>query len=332
MRKATALHIDVIEDTLLPIMKMTKRTEHLKGMLLMAGAGLAWSTGGILIRSTTLTSAWEVVFWRALFMTLFVSMFLTARYRRDLLKRIAAVSSPGFMAGLLLASTFFFFILSVMNTTVANALVIESLAPFVTAAFGRMFLGELIPRRTYVAMTAGLVGIFIMFADALGTGSLDGNLLALEVPFAFGVNVIVLRRKSVSVDMTPTVLLAGLIAVTVALPLSWPLTASWHDVGVLAIMGFFQLGLGCLLLTLAAPYLSAAEIGLLSLLETTLGPVWVWLGIGERPSDLALVGGLVVIGSLMLNQLAGLRGAIPRSALASSPHQAETTKSAEFAG
>ena len=207
---------------------MPKRTEHLKGMLLMTGAGLAWSTGGILIRSTTLTSAWEVVFWRALFMAIFVSGFLTFRYRRGLLNRIAAVGGPGLMAGILLASAFFFFILSVMHTTVANALVLMSISPFITAVFGRIFLGELVPRRMYVAMTAGLVGIAIMFADALGTGSLGGNLLALEVPLAFGANVVVLRRKSASVDMVPTVLLAGLIAVIVALPLSWPLTASWH--------------------------------------------------------------------------------------------------------
>ncbi len=89
--------------------------------------------------------------------------------------------------------------------------------------------------------------------------------------------------------------------------MGWPLTASWHDVGVLAVMGIFQLGMGCLLLTLAAPHLSAVEIGLLSLLETILGPVWVWLGVGERPSDTALLGGLVVLSSLVVNQLAGLR-------------------------
>jgi len=87
--------------------------------------------------------------------------------------------------------------------------------------------------------------------------------------------------------------------------MGWPLTASWHDVGVLAVMGVFQLGLGCLLLTLAVPHLSAAEIGLLSLLETTLGPVWVWLGIGEQPSEPALFGGVIVITSLLVNEIAG---------------------------
>ncbi len=307
---------------------MMKRTENLKGMVLMAGAGLSWSTGGILIRSTTLTSAWEVVFWRALFMTIFVNAFLTLRYRGRVLTQISAVGGPGLVSGMLLASAFFFFILSVMRTTVANALVLMSISPFITALFGRLFLGEPVLRRTYAAMTGGLIGIAIMFADALGAGSLSGNLLAFGVSLVFGANVVLLRYRSATVDMVPTVLLAGLIAVTIALPLSWPLTASWHDIGVLAIMGFFQLGLGCVLLTLAAPHLSAAEIGLLSLLETTLGPVWVWLGIGERPSDAALLGGVVVVGSLILNQLASLRSAMRLPALASEPQPQETKKSA----
>jgi drug/metabolite transporter (DMT)-like permease len=105
----------------------------------------------------------------------------------------------------------------------------------------------------------------------------------------------------------PTVLLAGLIAIALALPLGWPLTASWRDVGVLAGMGVFQLGCGCLLLMLAVPHLSAAEIGLLSLLETTLGPVWVWLGIGERPSNPALFGGMIVLTSLVVNEIVGIQ-------------------------
>ena len=125
-------------------------------------------------------------------------------------------------------------------------------------------------------------------------------------PVAFGANVILLRRMGAEVDRAPTVLLAGLMALFVALPMGWPLTASWRDVGVLAVMGVFQLGLGCLLLTLAVPHLSAAEVGLLSLLETVLGPVWVWLGIGERPSDPALFGGVIVITSLLANEIAGI--------------------------
>jgi len=273
----------------------------------MVAAGLCWSTGGILVRSVAVTDAWEVVFWRALFMAAFIGVFLTVRHRHQAFAQITAVGLPGVLAGVLLASASFLFILSVMRTTVANALVLMSISPFVAALFGRLFLGEHVPRRTYITMVAGLAGVTLMFADALGSGALSGNLLACGVPVVFAANVILLRQMRATADLTPTVLLAGLIALSVALPLGWPLTASWRDVGVLAIMGVFQLGLGCLLFTRATPHLSAAEIGLLSLLETTLGPVWVWLGIGERPSDPALFGAVMVITSLLANEISGMQ-------------------------
>jgi drug/metabolite transporter (DMT)-like permease len=292
---------------------MPERTNRLRGVLWMVAAELCWSTGGILVRSVTVTDAWEVVFWRAFFMAAFMAVFLAVRHRRRTIAQISAVGLPGVLAGVLLALSFFFFILSVMRTTVANTLVLMSTSPFVAALFGRLFLGEHVPRRTYLAMVAGLAGIALMFADALGSGGLSGNLLACGVPVAFAANVILLRRMGAEVDPAPTVLLAGLIAVSVALPVGWPLTASWRDVGVLAVMGVFQLGLGCLLLTLAVRHLSAAEIGLLSLLETTLGPVWVWLGIGERPSDPALFGGVMVITSLLANEIAGMQRVSLRS-------------------
>lgn len=287
---------------------MIERTNRPRGLLLMTMAGLCWSTSGILVRSVTITNAWEIVFWRALFMALFVGLFLIARYGSRTVSYVTAVGFPGLCAGALLAASFFLFILSVMRTTVANSLFLMSTTPFVAALFGWLFLNEHVPRRTVIAMTASLVGVGLMFADALGSsGALIGSLLACCVPVTFAANVILVRKMGASIDMVPTVLLGGLIAVLIALPVGWPLTASGHDVGVLAVMGVVQLGLGCLLMTLAAPHISAAEIGLLSLMETILGPVWVWLGIGERPSDSALLGGVVVLSALIVNQLAGLR-------------------------
>lgn len=289
---------------------MIEPTNRLRGLLLMTAAGLCWSSGGILVRSVSITNAWEIVFWRASFMALFVGIFLLARYGSRTLSYIAAVGFPGVLAGAFLALSFFLFISSVVRTTVANALFLSSTSPLVAALLGWLFLNEHVSRRTTIAMMASLVGIALMFADAFGSsGSLIGNLLACGVPLAFGANIIILRKMGASVDMVPTVLLGGLIAMPIALLVGWPLTASWHDVGILAVMGTFQLGMGCVLMTLAAPHLSAVEIGLLALLETILGPLWVWLGVGERPSDTAFLGGLVVLTSLIVNQLVGLRSA-----------------------
>jgi drug/metabolite transporter (DMT)-like permease len=273
----------------------------------MIGAGLCWSTGGILVRSVVLTDPWEIVFWRSMFMVVFMMGILTLWHRAKVIEKILEVGLPGILAGALLASTFFFFILSVTRNTVANTLVLMSVGPFFVALSARILLGERVPLRTWGAISAALVGIVFMFSEGLDSGQTVGNLLALGVPVAFGLNVVILRRTHASVSMAPTVMLAGIFSIVVSLPLAWPFTPTLRDFVVLGVMGWIQLGIGCVLMVMAARHLSAAEIGLLALLETILGPIWVWLGFGERPTDMALVGGLMVIFALLLNGLLGMK-------------------------
>jgi drug/metabolite transporter (DMT)-like permease len=283
-----------------------------RGLLLMIGAGLCWSTGGVLVRSTELTNGWEIVFWRSLFMVLTMGAILTVWHRSAVLRKFAAVGLWGVITGGFLAMTFFFFIVALTMTTVANTLVTMSIMPFVAALLGWVALKEPILPRTWVAMAAAAAGLVMMFADSLAGDGAAGMLVALGVPLAFAANLIVVRHHAAQADMVPTVVIAGIVSALVALPLALPFSASFHDVLVLGVMGTVQLGIGCMLMTLAARDLSAAEIGLLSLLETTLGPIWVWIGIGERPTDVALAGGVVVVGALALNGLFGLVQERPR--------------------
>lgn len=281
--------------------------ERRKGIALMIAAGLCWSTAGILVRSVDLDDPWEIVFWRSLFMVIFVAVVLAVQNRGRVLEKIVQAGMPGVLSGLALGATFFFFILSVTQTTVANTLVLMSTGPFFVALAGRLFLGERVPARTWVAIAVALAGVALMFVDGRGSGQLAGNLLALGVPVAFAFNVVVLRRYRANVDLVPSVLLAGVFAIVLAAPLAWPFSPTARDLGVLAVMGSVQLGAGCVLMTMASRYLTAGEIGLLALLETTLGPLWVWLGVGERPTALALAGGAIVLGALLANAAAGRR-------------------------
>lgn len=279
---------------------------RLRGLLLMIGAGLCWSTGGMLVRLTSLGDGWEIVFWRSLFMVLTVAVFLVFQHRGRVAVKVAAVGRWGVVTGFFLALTFIFFILALTRTTVANTLVTMSLSPFAAALFGWLCLREHVPARTWAAMAAAMAGMTVMVADSLQGGGVDGMLIALGVPVAFSVNVIILRRHAAAADMVPTVAIAGLISMALVLPLALPLEASGHDVAILAVMGMVQLGFGCMFMTMATRHLSAAEVGLLALLETTLGPVWAWLAVGERPTDFALLGGLIVVGALALNEALGL--------------------------
>jgi len=122
-----------------------------RGLLLMIGAGVCWSTGGVLVRSTELTNGWEIVFWRSLFMVLTLGAILTVWHRGAVLRKFAAVGVWGGITPAFLALTVFFFIIALMMTTVANTLVTMSIMPFVAALLGWLLLKEPIRPRTWAA-------------------------------------------------------------------------------------------------------------------------------------------------------------------------------------
>ena len=178
---------------------------------------------------------------------------LAVQYRGGMFRRIRAVGRPGFIAGALWALMYICFILALGLTTVANVLVIASVTPFSAALLGRLFLQEHVPARTWLTMLAAFCGIVMMFMEAIDRGGLLGNLIALVIPFAFAVNVVILRRIEAHIDMIPTLVVSGLLSMAIMLPLALPLTPTAKDLGLLAIMGVVQLGIGVLMMILAAP-------------------------------------------------------------------------------
>ena len=283
-----------------------------RGVLLMLGAGLCWSLGGIIVRSLVLKDVWEIVFWRALFMTAFLGVLLLALRGRGAWASVRGIGRAGVLAGACLAAQIFLFILALTNTTAANTFVLMSLSPLFAALAGLLFLRERVAWHTWMAIALALGGVAIMFGSGLDTGHLLGNLFALCIPMLYACQIICVRKVRGSVDgqapdLLPTVLLAGVMAATPALLLGWPLEAAARDVSLLALMGCVQLGVGCWLATLAVQHLRAAEIGLLALVETILAPLWVWLGVGEAPGNAALAGGALIVGALVVNGWLGLR-------------------------
>ncbi|MBI1776085.1 MAG: DMT family transporter [Proteobacteria bacterium] len=290
-----------------PPLAPSLRKNRLLGIGLMVTAATGFSLAGVLVRQTE-TTAWEVVFWRSVFMVLVVATVLFLQHRLKAFAVIRAVGWIGLVSAFFLASSFYCFVLAIKHTTVANTVVIMSAAPFVTALAGWMVLGERVPPRTWIALVAAATGIALMFWESLATGTgLLGNVFAFGIAITYAGQVTPLRMAGANLDMAPTALLAGLMASAIGLPLAWPFSASAHDVGVFAVMGVFQIGLPNVLMIRAARYLSATEIVLLGMVEVVLGPIWVWLAIAERPSDLALIGGAIVLAALAGNALAGSR-------------------------
>ena len=278
----------------------------------MVVAPICWSSGGYLVRQLAIVDAWQIVFWRSLFMTLFVAGVLTVIHGRATPRVIRNVGTPGLFAGAFLAGTFFFYIGSLTRTTVANTNVLMSVSPFLAALAARWLLREPVPPRTWLAMSAAFTGIVVMFAHSLDAGRLAGKLLALGVSCCFAAQLTVLRKFHATVDMLPQVLIAGLVSLAIASALTPAFAASERDLAILAVMGCVQLGTGCLLATAASRHLSATELGLLALFEPILGPIWVWVLMGEHPGTATLVGGTIVLAAVFANEaFAAWRGRAP---------------------
>ncbi len=270
-----------------------------------------WSMAGVLTRHLDAARGFEITFWRSFFSATFVAgaMMMTLGWGKAV-ATVLAVGRLGVLSGLMWSVMFMCFMIALTKTTVANTLIVMSISPLLTAFLAWLFLKQRIAQRTWAAIIAAFIGILWMFISSMSGVQgqhLVGMMIATAVPIAAAVNLIAIKRAGHGVDLIPAVLLGSVFSAAMMLPFAWPLQASLHDIVILAILGFFQLGLPCMLMVRAAKRLSAPEVSLLALLEVLLGPLWTWLGAGEVPARETLIGGAVVMLALVFNELAAMR-------------------------
>ncbi|HEX7217583.1 MAG TPA: DMT family transporter [Burkholderiales bacterium] len=271
----------------------------------MVAAPVLWSSAGVVTRHLQAAAPFEQVFWRSLFAFAFVFSVLLIRKEHPW-RAVRAAGVPGLVSGLMWAIMFTAFLFALSLTTTANALVVMSVSPLLTALFAALFLKDPVPARTLIASAAAALGIALMFSSDL-SAHYAGMAVAFLIPIAAAINVVVLRGAAAKLDLVPAVMLGGALSCLIALPFSLPFSATGRDVALLAFLGVTQLGLPCMLLVIASRRLLAPEIALIGLLEVVLGPLWVWLAVGEEPGRATLIGGVVVIAALLANELAAMR-------------------------
>ena len=284
---------------------------HMRAIVLMVCAATLWSMAGVLTRHLERAQGFEVTFWRSVFAALFVAAALAWQQRGQTLALLRRLGRAGIVSGLMWCVMFCCFMIALTMTTVANTLIVMSISPLLTALLAWIVLRQRIAARTWLAILMAAFGMIWMFAGSLsqvGGRELAGMAVALGVPLAASVNVITMKKAGQAIDLVPAVLLGGVFSAVLMLPLAWPLQSSAHDIGILAALGFFQLGFPCMLMVIAARSLSAPELSLLALIEVVLGPLWAWLGAGETPMQQTLVGGAIVLAALVANEVAALRG------------------------
>jgi drug/metabolite transporter (DMT)-like permease len=268
-----------------------------RGQIYVALAAVAWSTAGVLQRQLTLDTSTQV-FGRAAFAGAALLGYVAIVERGQVLRGFKAVGGAGIAVALCVAIASGCFISALNHASVARVLFILAVAPVLAALLAWATLGEPISRRTALAMVVALCGVAVMLG-APGEASLTGDGLAFVAALAFSAMIVITRWRH-EVSMAPATCLSQAILVVAFLPFASPGEISGDDLAWLAALGIGQIGLGFALLTIGARLIPAAQVGLITLLEVVLGPVWVWIALDERPGALTLVGGTIVIAAIVL--------------------------------
>ena len=281
-------------------MDPSPQDSHSRGLALSAAGMIVISPDALLLRLIRDAGAWDVIFYRSLFTGLSLAVVLAVRYRGRLFGLWRGVGRAGAASTLLMGLSNFAFVGAILNTTVANTLVIIATMPLFGAVLGWLLIGERLRPRTWIAIAVAFAGIMVIFADSLGSGNWTGDLMAMVAALMQATNLVVLRTAGPR-DMSGTVCLSGFASAAILAPFATPAAVGAHDLGVLALLGLVVLPLALTLFIAGARTAPAAEVALMALLETVLGPLWAWIGVGEAPSVRALAGGALVVAAMVFN-------------------------------
>ena len=280
---------------------MDSPSERRRSILFLVLAAVLWSTGGLMIKSTT----WQplaIMVGRNIFSSVMLLLYLRrlpTHWTRW--KVVAAVSH---------LLTAFLFISSTKLTTAANAIFLQYTAPLYVILLGYWLLREKPTRMDLISMLIIFSGMGLFFGDKLSPAGLQGNILAAFSGVTMAMMTVALRAQK---DGTPmeSILIAQLFTVVFGFPVllheSWTLT----NVSIVAFLGVFQIGVAFLLFTTALKHVPALEATLIGTLEPILNPLWVAMFIGERPGAFALIGAGIVLLGVVISGIAGARAQAP---------------------
>lgn len=284
------------------------KLSHNRAVVLMAAVALMWSTAGVVTRHLDGARSFEITFWRAFFTSLSLVLILPLIRGRRVFADIRHAGTAFWVSGVCWSVMFTAYMVALTLTTVANVLVTMSIGPLLTALIARIFIGHRIPLRTWMAIAVAGAGIAYMYGAQVSGDQLIGTLVALCVPVAGATNWTVTQNAHAQghdVDLVPAVFVGAVISCVLTLPLALPFQATTHDLVLLAYLGVGQLAIPCVLSVMCARVLKAPELSLLALLEVVFGIALAWLGAGEAPGPTVLLGGTLVIGALVTNELLG---------------------------
>lgn len=293
-------------------MSPAKQT-YAAGVAYSAAGAACWSMGGALVRLTDGIDAWQIIFYRSIIVLLCMGIWLYSRFGNRLWSHFYFAGVNAVIAGIAIAVADLTFVASLFYTTVADAIFMVGITPFLSAILGFWILREPIPGITWVAMTIALAGMAVIFYGAGGGGAFVGTALALYSAFCFSCYAVLLRwgqNTEMSVALIWNALLlilfCGLvIGIDTGLRdvAAGGFTISLWNLAIIVVMGAVQLCLGLILFTVGSRSVPAAQLSLIALVEPTLSPLWAWFVASELPPVWTFAGGAVILLAIVIQTL-----------------------------
>ncbi len=247
----------------------------------------------ILIRLSNIET-WGMLFYRGAIPFMVVLIGLILFYRSNFFKAITGIGYPGIFYILSFSICNITFIISIQNTNVANTLVMIAMAPMISAILGSIFLKEVPDQKTWIAIIITLIAVGYIFHDSIEMGNFYGDLFGLITAFGLACNAVIARYAK-NRDLVPSAVIGKLCVAIFAFFFVDTFALVEKDIIYVPLMCVMCVAIPFVLVTIAPRYIPAEEVNLFFLLETIIGPFWVWLIINEQPSIETIQGGTIII-------------------------------------
>ena len=276
-----------------------------KGMLMAFTAVMFITPDSLFIRLADINS-WNLIFYRGFipFSVVFTGLLLI--YKTNFIKQAFSNGLHGVAYALIFTITNITFVISIENTNVANTLIMIALAPMLSAVLSLIFLKEIPDKKTWVAIIITTLSVIYIFYDAMDTGDMMGNALGLLTAFGLAVGAVIIRSAK-KINLVPSAMFGKLLVALIAFYFADNLSLKDNDLIIVPLMCIMCVAIPFVLVTIAPRYITAAEVNLFFLLETILGPIWVWLVIKEQPSFETIIGGIVIIITISIHSSLSLK-------------------------
>ena len=270
-----------------------KYNNEIFGAICLLAAGFFLSFGGLLIRLIEDASTMQVTSYRSVTFSLMALLYIVIKFKSRTRQAFINIGSSGLILALIVGTSNIFFVYGMSNTTVTNAVFLMSTGPLWAALASYFFLKKIVGLKTIIAITGSMIGIAVMFSQGLQSSNYLGNIIILGVPICFAFQLTLINKRS-DIDYMPSTFLAGIFVVMVGVFTITDHSISTRDLSIILFMGAFQVGLGFVLITIGSRYIPPHRAALYILLEPVLAPIWAWVGVGETPEIIELIGGLIV--------------------------------------